>query len=296
MVEYLIGNRLVEKGRLDVPKLEQVISRLNESRAKMGLLAVSEGMMTVEQAEEVNRFQVTIDKKFGDIAMERGYLTSVQVASLLRRQGSTYLAFAQELIDEGILTLADLDNVMSDYQEAMGFGIPDMEDIKSDDPERIVPLFMPPEAQQYGDVAGIMVKMILRCVDRHVYVGRASIESGLDVSESVFQRVTNVLPAVAASGELETGLSEVNGGLVSIANAFCKELVPLEHEDVLDASAEFLNCANALYATKLCREGTNADITPPITIPVKSHMEGKRALRMPIYVEGRQVDYIVMIK
>ena len=83
MVEYLLGNHLVQSGKLSAEQLTAVISKMDEVRVKLGLLAVAEGMMTIEQADEVNRFQATMDKRFGDIAVEKGYLTEELISNLL---------------------------------------------------------------------------------------------------------------------------------------------------------------------------------------------------------------------
>lgn len=72
MVEYLLGNYLVKQGKITKDQLEEVIAKQDETRVKMGLLAVTEGIMTVEQAESVNRLQASMDKRFGDIAVEKG--------------------------------------------------------------------------------------------------------------------------------------------------------------------------------------------------------------------------------
>ena len=71
MVEYILGNYLVETGKLTEEQLETVVAKQDETRVKLGLLAVSEGIMTIEQAEKVNQLQSTMDKIFGDIAVEQ---------------------------------------------------------------------------------------------------------------------------------------------------------------------------------------------------------------------------------
>ena len=75
MVEYILGNYLVGSGKLTEEQLEVVVGQLDKIRVKLGLIAVAEGMMTLAQADEVNRLQSVMDKRFGDIAVEKGYLT-----------------------------------------------------------------------------------------------------------------------------------------------------------------------------------------------------------------------------
>ena len=63
-----------------------MISIQEKIRVKLGLIAVSEGMLTLDQADAINRMQQVMDKRFGDIAVEKGYLTEAQVNSLLKMQ------------------------------------------------------------------------------------------------------------------------------------------------------------------------------------------------------------------
>ncbi len=107
MVGYILGSYLVETGKITKEQLAQVLEGAGKIRVKLGLIAVSEGFMTVAQAEEVNRLQAVMDKRFGDIAVENGYLTQPQVELLLKKQGDEYLIFLQTIVDQGIMSMAD---------------------------------------------------------------------------------------------------------------------------------------------------------------------------------------------
>ena len=86
MVGYILGNYLVETGRITKEQLQDVLANAGKVRVKLGLIAVAEGYMTAAEAEEVNRLQAVMDKRFGDIAVENGYLTDEQVGALLKKQ------------------------------------------------------------------------------------------------------------------------------------------------------------------------------------------------------------------
>ena len=73
MVEYILGNYLVETKKISAAQLQTVLHKQDSVRVKLGLIAVSEGFMTTEQAEEVNEIQAIRDMRFGDIAVEKGY-------------------------------------------------------------------------------------------------------------------------------------------------------------------------------------------------------------------------------
>ena len=51
MVEYILGNYLVDTGKVSKEKLDMIIGQLDKVRVKLGLIAVAEGMMTMEQAD-----------------------------------------------------------------------------------------------------------------------------------------------------------------------------------------------------------------------------------------------------
>lgn len=73
MVENILGNYLVKTGKITDEQLQAVIQKEDETRVKMGLLAVSEGILTIDQADYINGLQATMDKRFGDIAVERDF-------------------------------------------------------------------------------------------------------------------------------------------------------------------------------------------------------------------------------
>ena len=294
MVEYILGNYLVETGKINKEELKRVIEKLDETRVKMGLLAVSEGMMTIEQAETVNRLQATLDKRFGDIAVERGYLSEEQISNLLKKQGNTYLAFAQTLVNENLLQMKDLEDVMDGFQQKNGFTKSDMEDLRSDEPERIVPLFLPVEAMAYKEIVGLIIRTMIRCVDRHIYMGKAAVVNEISVQKAAFQRITDFTTPTAGFKEIELGFAEGDGGLVDMATAFCKEDGPLDEEDVLDAAGEFLNWVNGLYATSLSRNGVDSELMPPILRKEEWSVKEDMICSMPVYMGDKKAVFLVI--
>lgn len=293
MVEYLLGNYLVKQGKLTGAQLEEIITKQDETRVKMGLLAVSEGMMTVEQAENVNRLQASMDKRFGDIAVEKGYLTEEQISNLLKKQGNAYLAFAQALVNAELLTLQELEEMLDGFQNENGFSKSDMEDIRSDEPERIVPLFLPPEALDCRDIAGVMLRTLIRCVDRHVYIGKVVIREELPIGKAAFQKMVGFTAPVNGNRELETGFAEKDGGLLAIAAAYCRE-DSLEEEDLLDAAGELLNCVNGLYVSGLSRSGVDSELLPPIELTTASVLRQPGICSIPVRIKDKEAEFIIV--
>ena len=111
MIHILFGNYLKRIGKLDSDQLAKVYEEQKKVRVKLGLIAVSEKLMTLEQADEVNRLQSMLDKRFGDIAVEKGYLTNEQVGRLLGMQGNLYLSFVQEITNENLMTIEEIERL-----------------------------------------------------------------------------------------------------------------------------------------------------------------------------------------
>ena len=75
----LFGKFLIEKEVIDKNKYNSIMERLAESRAKLGVIAVADGIITEKQANEINHLQTTKDARFGEIAVGEGYITEEQL-------------------------------------------------------------------------------------------------------------------------------------------------------------------------------------------------------------------------
>lgn len=285
MVEYILGDYLVETGKISKEQLDAVVGQLDKVRVKLGLIAVAEGMMTTEQADEVNRLQAVMDKRFGDIAVEKGYLTDEQIGNLLKAQGNTYMTFVQALINEGMVKMDEIDSILEGFRVKNSFSKMDIEMLKSDDPEVVVPLFLTPETLKYQAIIGVVVRTIIRCVDRHVYVGKASLADKCELNMATVQKVEGNAGFVSA-------FMEQNGGLVRLASVFGQEEFNSLDDDALDAACEFLNCVNGLHASALSQKGEVLELLPPEAVVEAKEITGQ-VCSIPIYVNNKKLLFVV---
>ena len=288
MVSYLLGNYLVEEGFMTREQFLHVISEQEKIRVKLGLIAVSEGMLTLDQADAINRKQQVQDKRFGDIAIEKGYLTESQVASLLKMQGNEYLTFAQTLVDEGIITMDKIQLVLRSYQVENGFTNTELEAIKSGEIDKIVPLFLPQEAEEYQEVVTVALKTVVRCIDRHAYPMCGSMTKAVDLVKPVSQDLigTEDWRVCFADGE---------GGLCSLASGFAKEEFTVVDEDAQDAVGELLNCISGLFATAQSNKGVTLELMPPV-LGESGPVTGSDILVIPFGVCNTTVNFVVTNK
>ena len=285
MINQLFGNYLVKTGLLSLDQLEQAFDTQKKVRVKLGLIAVTEKLMTLEQSEEVNRLQAQMDKRFGDIAVEKGYLTDDQVSRLLGLQGNQYLTFAQAVTDNGFMTLKEFENAFVDYQKSLEFTTTDMEDLKSGDSDRIVPLFLPSDCDpMQKEHILVAVRTIIRLVDSDAYIGRASWVSSVESKGVAFQ-------CMGGAKDMALGITGEEAGFLSMGEAFAHEEFEKVNLDLLDAVAEFINCVNGMFATGISNK-MFVDMVPPVFKAEEVTVSGGRLLQLPIYIGGNRLNII----
>lgn len=285
MVEYILGNYLVETGKITKAQLEQTLADQDTVRVKLGLIAVAEGMMTLEQTAEVNRLQALKDQRFGDIAVERGFLTEEQIAKLLKKQGNAYLTFIQTMVDSQLLDMEDVELVINTFRLINGYSNSEMEDLKSDDADRIVPLFIPEEGKKFAGIISTAVKTLIRLIDRHTFIGKAEMTS-------IFPQKDMVSQSLQGEGGLISCLSEGNGALLQVCCKYGQEEFEQLDLDSLDAAGELLNCINGLFASGLSRDGKFLELTPPDYSDVTAKAKAE-ICKIPVFIDDKKFYFTV---
>ena len=286
MLDRLIGNFLVEQGMLTKTQLAEAYKRQEAGRAKLGVIAVSEKLMSIAQAEQVNMLQSSMDKRFGAIAIDKGYLTSTQVARLLELQVNSYLVFLQAIVDFGYLTMQQLENAEKEYQKKHGYTESDMAALKSGEVEPCAQVFLDSEDPLYRQMFSMGIKNLYRLVDNHVYIGQSYCARVLKDEVLGYQKIYGDQNAVVAvAGKYED--------VRKMAIAYTKEEFIETREDALDAVCELINCINGLYATAQSREDVKIDIEPPNFSATFTEASSEEMIVMPVYICGVEIKYII---
>lgn len=288
MVSSIVGNYLLDQGLITAEQYKDLLREQQKVRVKLGLIAVAEGLMTQEEADKVNRLQAVMDKRFGDIAVEKGYLTSGQVEALLKKQGNAYLAFAQALENQQLMTVEQLEQYMKDFQKENQLTGSDLEDLKSDDVDRILPLYLPGGCDRYLEVAGTALRTIMRCVDNEVYPGKAYLTGELLADQCALQ-------LVEGKPFLICGMAGKGQAMLQTASVFGKEDFMQVDEDALDAIGELLNCINGLNATALSQKGISMELCPPEFSAQIQKVVGEEMLVLPLRIKGQWVQFVIAI-
>lgn len=284
MLENVLGNYLIEKGKMTKEQLNDVLLRLDKSRAKLGLIAVAEGMISLEQADSVNREQAICDKRFGDIAIEKGYLTQEQLDKILKLQGNAYMVFVQSLIDAEILSMGEIDSYLESLRVEKGYGASDIEAIKNDDISKMVSMMLPKEGAGYENHIAVALRTIIRCVDRYAYIGEVEAVADFEVEEAVTQKVLGKINVI-------TAFTDSDGAVGLVANAYAKEELT-DEEDVYDAAGEFLNCINGIYLSTYGESG--CDLLPPTVVKSLDAIGDIKKCVVPIYICDKKMYFVLI--
>ena len=288
MIANIVAQYLLDKGRISEEQARALFDELKRVRAKLGLIAVHEGLMTEYQADTVNMLQATMDKRFGDLAVEKGFLTDNQVQELLRKQGDPYLSLAQALENLGIMRLTDLDLLMKKYQAEKELTASSIEALKSDDIERIVPLFLPSDADDYKEFATLAFKSVMRLVDNDVFPLRGYYVEDIECHNGTLQFVDGD-PCMSA------GFCGVGDSLIGIARTFGKEDFPTVNEDALDAVAELMNCICGLYASAKSLQRIPMELYPPEFNDAANGVTGFKMLVFPMIIHHEMCNLLICV-
>jgi len=287
VVSSIVGNYLMEKGLLTGEQFRDILNEQQKVRVKLGLIAVAEGLMTQEEADRVNQLQAVMDRRFGDIAVEKGYLTEGQVNSLLKKQGNAYLAFAQAMENQQLMTIEQLEQILLDYRCENNFTASDMDALKSDDVDSILPLFLPVDSEAYYGIAGTAVRTLMRLVDTGLYPDKAYIMQKTEDENGALQKVEGEKGFVSALGGKGNALQFT-------ASVFGQEEFVSVDEDALDAIGELLNCINGLYVSE-CKDGSSLELMPPSFKTGIQGFESRKMLVLPIHIKNDCIDLMIAI-
>lgn len=289
MFDRIFANYLVKSGKLTAKDLGEVYSSQEQKRVRLGVIAVSEKLMTIEQVEEVNQLQAIYDKRFGDIAVDKGYLTDEQVSRLLVLQGNAFLAFVQSVVDAGYMTMSEFDEALTDYQKSHNFTLMNMEDLKSCDIDRIIPIYLYEQDPMVQRLCGVMIRTMARLIDYHVYIKRPSVVSEFSYDALCLQELNGEHKILTAL----TG--DVTGSLREAAIGFAGSENVIENEDCLDALCELINCVNGLLATEMSAVNVDIDMDAPYSTAEAGVIKGESILVLPIVIYGSEIDMLVTL-
>lgn len=259
MFTQLFGHYLLNKNYITTDQLRKALEAKNETRVKLGALAIDAGYMTAVQVEKVHEEQKRLDKRIGDLAVSMGFLTEAQVDELLSKQKTANIVIGQTLIDLGYMTNADFEKALSEYKASAGFTGEENDD--SSLAENITAVFALDDMNDkdfYVEYLMLFVRNIVRFIgDDFAFAGCAKNPE----TKNAYLCSQDVTGAVSAY----TAIGGDKDAFYALASRYAGEQV--EDDEFAEACAgEFLNLQNGLFAVNVSNtRNTELDLTPQVS-------------------------------
>ena len=286
MFIQLFSNYLVGQSVITIEQRDTFQEELQKTRVKLGTIAIAEGLLTKEQAEEINHQQTLQDRRFGDIAVELEYLTQTQVSELLGKQGEITMKFFQLLIDTLGLSMENITEHLRGFQKAHGFTDAELEAVKEDDFETIIPLFATVRDTTITDLAGLVMRNLTRFVTNNFYFCIMIKATAYSYSMLAGQKSigdADIFLGFSATNELD--------GIIKLAKNYAKSVSVSSSDEVYDAVCEFANLNNGLFDSVLSDDDVFIEMVPP-EVYLNQQLSGN-AYYMPVYIDDSEFDLII---
>lgn len=286
MFSQFFGNYLLDKGKMTNDDFSSCMEYMKANRVKLGLVAESEGLITRQQSDELNRLQMQTDKRFGDLAIEKGYLTDADISHLLQLQGSPYLIFVQALEENHLFDRKETLQLLADFQQDCGLTNTALEAIKCGDFDRLLPTFVVADNEMYLSLMSLALRNIVRFVSPYIRIETAKKTTEYSARYIALQKTIG-----AYEGFL--GFASDTDAILTIANGYAGEYFEKPDMDALDSVGEFANCINGLHATDLSYRDILIDMLPPEYLFDSGIKEPDGFYILPMYIIGKKVDMII---
>ena len=256
MFSQFFGQYLLDNQKITAEQFSSCMKYIKDNRVKLGLIAENEGLLTRNQANELNYLQMQTDKRFGDLAVEKGYLTEADVNYLLGRQGNPYLIFIQGLEENGIMSREEIETALDAFQKENGFSDEILKAIQDGNIEGMIPAFVDAKDSRYQSLIGLTLRNIVRFVSSYIRIEKGQFVTSHSAKYIAYQHTTGDYDGFL-------GFTCDDDSILALADGYAKETFDTVDEDALDSVCEFTNCVNGLYATELSYQDTTIDMQPP---------------------------------
>ena len=165
---------------------------------------------------------------------------------------------------------------------APAFTDEDMDGLKNDDLEQIVPIFAFSSKSYVTDICRLALSNIERFVTSDFYIDRIKHISQLEYRCLAGQKLEgdlDIIVGFASVGE--------QTAIVDIANGFSHSNIANLGIEVYDAIGEFTNCISGLFATALSKKGSMLEITPQFAY--ENQFAKGDAYVLPIHIHDSEV-------
>lgn len=296
MFSKVFGSYLVSRRVISSKDFYKSLEKTGNERIKLGVLAVSEKMMTQEQANEVNMEQSVVDKRFGDIAVSKGYLTDMQVLSLLNMQSDSYLDLIQNLQNNMALSVEDSSRYLDEFCNEYGVTPSELQEMRSGEIELIVKVLSRVNVKRVPldllKISGLFLRTVVRLVDSNAFVKTVMLQDEMKYNTCVSQKIDIINKKNNKNSGYSISIADCGGNTLPFSRVYGEEEFEEVDMDSLDAIGEFLNCVNGIHVRSLDK---NCEMFPPEYKLSSGVLEGteNKSIVLRVSVLGNEFDTMI---
>lgn len=289
MFTQFFGNYLLNQNLVSPEHLAEALRLQNQTRLKLGVLAINEGLLTAKQVELAHKEQQRADKRIGDVMVGMGLLTKKQVDSLLNIQPSGHLLLGQTLVDRGYMTTSQFEAALSAYKRENSITDEDFKNIDDGTVRRLVDHFYSFDSNgaiYLTSYVSLLFRNLVRFIGDDFTPMDARAFCGA-VLKCIEQRISGGLSAI-------TLVDADASTMIEFASRFAKESLTDDDEYTHACVSEFLNLNNGLFAVNVSNDtGLELKLEPQSyydSLDIKSLSD---ACVIPVRFSFGEVDFII---
>lgn len=294
MFTRFFGNYLLRKQLISPEALSEALEIQQNTRLKLGVLAINAGYMTAEQVEKAHDQQQREDKRIGDVMVEMGFLTAEQVEELFKTQPAGYLLLGQALVDKGHMTNAQFEEALNSYKEENHISDSDFDDVNETAAQSMIDKFYnfssSSSAVYMTKYVSVLFKNLIRFIGGDFTPMAVRSISGDDLDDVISQKISgnvNALTVVTADSDM---------AMIKFASRFSKEHLLANDEYTQSCVSEFLNLHNGLFAVNVSNNaGVELQLEPQAYNDHINAADYENSCVIPIFFSFGTVNFILLM-
>lgn len=266
MFSQYYGNYLLNTNTITPAQLLDALQKKNDTRMKLGVLAINAGYMTAGEVENVHKQQAIKNMRIGDLAIAMGYMTSEQVDELINQQKPGYLLLGQALVDLGYLTNAQFEETITAYKAKYSISDADMNSatqlISNAMAETLLSGISDANTKHlYSVYISLLINDLVRFVDADFTILSCN---AADIPKKAIHFGSQIITDNNVLIVNTTMVAE-SGAFLQFASRYAEEPITEIDEYAYASICDFINLQNGLYTVNLSNEeALEYKLTPPV--------------------------------
>lgn len=254
MYTQFFGNYLFTEGYVNKEQLLSALARQPKELVRVSTLALYSGYMSAQEIEYVVNLQNESGKKFSELAIEHGYLSQSQVVELLNTKAPDFMILGQILINDGVFTLTEFENILTDYRSHSEFLDLELNEENKNDIQRLIDGFSIISEASIPEFGKSYIKLLFNNLVRYIGDDFSSLPPS---SSTEFATECCVSQIIEGSYIVNTYLNMDKDTAIAFAERYSGEVFMEYNEYVTAAVEDFLNLHNGLFIVNASNNNSN---------------------------------------